>query len=488
MAQALVQCGFALGIIARTLTRIGIALLVVAAITGFYFFIFNQANSTTIALTFLLATLGIATRWGLLEAIVAAVAGVMCFNFFFLPPLFTFYLADTQNWVALFAFLITAVVASQLSASAKRRALEATRQREEVERLYKLSRALMLLDKSPPVGGQIADRIAQVFETARVAVFDRETDQIYTAGAIDDLETRLRDTAFESVAFHDPDMNLSILPLSLSGDAVGGLALCGAFISDTAVQAIGNLAAIAIERSRAEAAASRVEAARQNEAMKAMLLDALAHEFKTPLTSIKAAASSILEEGGLAQTELRTIIEEEADRLDSLVTDTIQMARIEAGDLKLHIQSHAVPDLIAAALEKLKVLFEEREITVQVSPEVPEVLADAGLTILTIRQLVTNALKYSDPESPIEIRSWSQDGLVRISVKDHGPGIPPKEQARIFERYYRMAQNAGRVPGTGLGLHIARSIIRAHGGRIWVESEPGHGSEFSFTLPATGAL
>src|ERR1044071_2588072 len=157
MAQALVQRGFALGIIVRTLARIGISLLIVAAIAAFYFFIFNKANSTTIALTFLLATLGIATRWGLLEAIVTSVAGVMCFNFFFLPPLFTFYLADTQNWVALFAFLITAVVASQLSASAKRRAMEATRQREEVERLYKLSRALLLLDKSRTVGGQIAD-------------------------------------------------------------------------------------------------------------------------------------------------------------------------------------------------------------------------------------------------------------------------------------------------------------------------------------------
>src|SRR5436309_3584674 len=134
----------------RTLARICGALLIVAGITAFYFFIFNQANSTTIALTFLLGTLGVATGWGLLEAIVASVAGVLCFNFFFLPPLFTFYLADTQNWVALFAFLVTAVVASQLSASAKQRALESTRRREEMERLYELSRALMLVDSWTP--------------------------------------------------------------------------------------------------------------------------------------------------------------------------------------------------------------------------------------------------------------------------------------------------------------------------------------------------
>jgi two-component system sensor histidine kinase KdpD len=488
MARALGQRTFALETIARRLTRIGISLLIVAAIAAFYFFIFTRANSTTIALTFLLATLGIATRWGLVEGIVTSVAGVMSFNFFFLPPLFTFYLADTQNWVALFAFLTTAVVASHLSASARRRALEATREREQVERLYKLSRALMLLDKDAPVGSQIAHRIAQVFETAGVSVFDREKDEIYAAGSIEDLGTRLRSAAFDSTAYYEPDRKVSILPVSLGADPVGSLAICGTAISDTAVQAIGNVAAVTIERARTEAAASRIEAARQNDAMKAMLLDALAHEFKTPLTSIKAAASSILEEGGPEQNELRAVIEEEVDRLDSLVTDTIQMARIEAGELKLHIQPYPVADLIAAALGKLKVLVEEREITIEVSPNLPRVLADAGLTSLTIRQLVTNALQYAGPESPIEIRSsLSQDGLVRISVKDQGPGIPAREQSRIFERYYRMPETAARVPGTGLGLNIARNIVQAHGGVLWVESEPGHGCEFSFTLPVSEA-
>src|SRR5262245_31422067 len=139
----------------QTVARVSGTLLIVSAITLFYFFVFNEANSTTIAMTFLLATLGVATWWGLLEAVVASVAGVLCFNFFFLPPLFTFYLSDPQNWVALSAFLITAVVASQLSSSAKRRAFEATRQREEMERLYELSRALMLVDDRSAGAGQI---------------------------------------------------------------------------------------------------------------------------------------------------------------------------------------------------------------------------------------------------------------------------------------------------------------------------------------------
>src|SRR5438552_17669200 len=220
----------------QTLARICGTLLIVAGITFFYFFIFNQANSTTIAMTFLLATLAVATGWGLPEAIVASVAGVLCFNFFFLPPLFTFYLADTQNWVALFAFLVTAVVASQLSASAKRRALEAMRQREEVERLYELSRALMLADKTSATGSQISQRIAQVFEVTGVAVFDRETDQIYKTGAADlpISDTKLRDSALQATAFHDIQTNLSVLPLSLGREPVGSPAIYGASLSNTA--------------------------------------------------------------------------------------------------------------------------------------------------------------------------------------------------------------------------------------------------------------
>src|SRR5437867_761333 len=469
----------------QTLARVLGTLLIIAGITAFYFFIFNQANSTTVAMTFLLATLGVATAWGLLEAIIASVAGMLCFNFFFLPPIFTFYLADTQNWVALFVFLVTAVVASQLSTSVKQRALEATRRREEMERLYELSRALMLVDKQSSTAGQISQRIAQVFAVDGVAVFDRETDQIYKTGAADlpISDTKLRDSALQATAFHDPGANLAILPLSLGREPVGSLAIYGGSISDTALHAIGNLAAIVMERARAEAATSRMEAARQNEAMKSMLLDALAYEFKTPLTSIKAAASSILDEGPPAQKELVAVIEEESDRLDSLVSETIRMARIEAGDLHLEKRPQAVVNLIKTALQKLKILLEDRDVRIEAGASLPEIMADGELVGLTIRQLLTNALKYANPESPIIIKVRAIDDAVQISVKDFGPGISPKNLQRIFEKYYRVEDNTGRIPGTGMGLTIARDIVQAHGGSIWVESAPGLGSEFFFTLP-----
>jgi two-component system sensor histidine kinase KdpD len=472
----------------KRLARVFGTLLIVAGITLFYFFVFKGANSATIAMTFLLATLAVATAWGLLEAIVASVAGVFCFNFFFLPPLFTLYMADPQNWVALFAFLVTAVVASQLSASARQRTLDATRQRVEMERLYELSRALMLLDEHSTIGSQISKKIAQVFDVTGVAIFDRTADQIYRTGEIDSVisGTKLKDAALQNTSSHDPASNLSILPLSLGREPVGSLAIYAGSISDTALHAIGNLAAIVMERAIAEITARRMEAAQENEAMKSMLLDALAHEFKTPLTSIKAAAESILDEKPSTQEELVTVIEEETDRLDLLVSETIRMARIESGDFELKRQPTAVEDLIAAALRKLRILLEERQVQIEADRNLPKVLADDELMGLTIRQLLTNALKYASPESAIVIRARAANDEVVVTVKDFGPGIAPKDQKRLFEKYYRVKDNTDSIPGTGMGLAIARNIVEAHGGKIWVESAPGQGSEFSFTLPIVG--
>jgi len=460
--------------------------LLILGITAFYSWIFTGVNSTTVALTFLLGILAIATAWGLPEAILASIVGMLSFNFFFLPPLGTFTIVDPQNWIALFAFIVTAVVASQLSASVRRKAREAMRQREEMERLYELSRALMLADKKSPMSAQISHRIAQVFDVQCVAVFDRQNDQVYKTGPGELLisDSRVRDAAVQGTAFHDPQLNLTMLPLALGGDTVGSLAIRGSSISDTALQAIANLASIAIERARAEEMASRMEAARQNEEMKAMLLDALAHEFKTPLTSIKIAASSILDEEPPAQKELVTVIDEETDRLDTLVSETIRMARIEAGDLRLDKQPSAVAPLVEAAVQKLKLLVEERSIRFEIPPDIPDILADRELISLSLRQLVVNALKYANPESPITIRAVADGAYVTLSVKDVGPGMPASEIPRIFERYYRAPDTRELVPGTGIGLAVAHDIVKAHGGTIWVDSVPGKGSEFFFTLPA----
>src|SRR4051812_41137368 len=235
------------------IVRVFLSLAAIAGITSLYSRIFTEANVTTIAMTYLLATLAIATAWGLREAIVASLASMFSFNFFFLPPYYTLTIMDPQNWVALVSFLVTAVVASKLSASARQRAVEAMRRQREMERLYDLSRALMLVDNRSATASQVAHRIDQLFEVEGVAVFDRAIDHIYRTGSIERLisDTKLKDAAVQRTASRDPATNLSILPLSLGGDLIGSLAIAGAYISDTALQAIGNLAAIVMERAKA---------------------------------------------------------------------------------------------------------------------------------------------------------------------------------------------------------------------------------------------
>jgi two-component system sensor histidine kinase KdpD len=257
---------------------------------------------------------------------------MLCFNFFFLPPVGTFTIADPQNWVALSAFLVTAIVASQLSAGARKRAIDATRREREIERLYELSRTLMFVDNHSAPAGQMSYWIVQVFKVPGVAIFDRYTNEIFRTGdcELPVSDGKLRDAAIQHTSFRDSRTNVSILPLSLGEETLGSLAIYGGSISDPAMQAISNLVAIARERARAGELASRVEAARRNEAMRSTLLDALAHEFTAPLASIRAAASSVLDEDQMVQKELVATIEAEADRLSSLVRETIHSASASA--------------------------------------------------------------------------------------------------------------------------------------------------------------
>jgi two-component system, OmpR family, sensor histidine kinase KdpD len=473
----------------------GAAALATIGLLTVFFYRLVPVNSTTVALSFLLAILAIAALWGLTEAILASVGGMLAFNYFFLPPVGAFTVADPQNWVALFAFLTTAVVASQLSSSAKRRASEAEQRQQEMEKLYALSRAFMLQggeDSFAGVGGEsgvaslMPYHVAQVFGLPAVALYERSNDRVFRAGP-DELgvvDNKLRDAALQNTEWQDPQSGVRVIPVSLGGMPLASLAVPAGLVSDAALHAIANLSAIILERSRTQEMAIRAEAARYNAQLKSTLLDALAHEFKTPLTSIKAAVSTVLEERGAPSRELLEIVEQESDRLTSLVTETIQMARIEAGNIRLELQPLHPADLIAGALNKMSAPVIDREIRVEASdPALPDVLADREMISLVIRQLVGNSLKFAPPESPVTIRARVWEDAVTFSVADSGPGIAEREQARIFEKFYRIREHATLVPGSGMGLPIAKEIVEAHGGRIWVRSRPGEGSEFFFTLP-----
>jgi two-component system sensor histidine kinase KdpD len=443
-------------------------------------------NSVTAALTLLLAILFISTLWGLAEATAASIAAIVGFNYFFLEPIGTLTIQDPQNIVAFVAFLITAVTASQLSAYARRRTAEAEGRRLEIERLYALVQNMMPRGSARNTASEFAQDVTKVFPGSAAAFYYLATGEVFRSGpesaGVTDAELRAAVDASEVSV--ERERAIAIEPVRLGIRSLGCLAVTGVLPSEQTLRAIGNLAAMAIEKARAFDDASRSESARQSEALKSALVDSLAHDIKTPLTSIKAAVTSLLGAAEPSQRELLTIIDEEADRLNRLAEEAGAMARIEAGKLHLEKRPVAVAELVSSALSALPA--DARPVTVKGAATLPLVEADPEFAAQVVKQLVENAFKYSPAGSPVSISAERRDAKIVIGVADSGSGIEENERTRIFDKFFRGRRHRFDTKGTGMGLAIAKGIVDAHGERIWVETEPGEGSVFYFTLPVAG--
>ncbi|HUI41809.1 MAG TPA: ATP-binding protein [Terriglobia bacterium] len=462
---------------------------IVFGITLVCFRVLRLGASTT-GFAYLAAILAVASGWGLIEAISASIAAVFCLNFFFVPPVLTLTVADPQNWVALFAFLATSLIASQLSARAKQRTSEALERQRDMERLYALSRSILLTNMDQNVARQIALQIAETFDFSAVALYDRSSGAIHRSGPgelLPGTDDRLRETAVKGTLFRDELTGTVVTAIRLGGEPIGALALSGALPSDTVLQALANLAAIGLERAHAQDAATRAEAARESQELKSTLLDAMAHEFKTPLTSMKAASSALLSDAVAepeARRELVSVVDEEIDHLNRLVTEAVQVARIEAGDVQLNRARYAAAAMLEGVRREAEPAGEGRAISVEVEPNLPPLNVDAELIKLALRQLMDNALRYSPPGSPVFLRARRDGNRVVIDIRDRGSGIPAAERPRVFEKFHR-GSNAGQTRGTGMGLSIAREIARAHRGDVWLEKSSPEGSEFCLSIPVT---
>ncbi len=370
-----------------------VAVVGIAAVTAALRLLGESINPTTVALAMLLVVLFVATRWGSGPAIVASVVGVFCLNFFFLPPVGTLTIGDPHNWIALIAFLITAVTAGQLSARVNRRAEEAEAGRREIKRLY--------------------DELRSAFERA-----------------------------------------------------------------------------------------SHAEALRQSERLKSALLDAVTHDLRTPLTSIKASVTTLLDElktkvadaspavlNEEGRLEMLEVINEECDRLNRFIEGLVEMARIEAGDFRLRRRWGTIEEMVEMALARAKKLTDRHRVEVEIENSLPVVLVDARAVSEVIYTLVDNAAKYSPAGTLIHIAaSRAEDEMIRASVDDRGPGIPVELRERVFDKFFRAIRDGdssrSQPSGTGMGLAIARGIVEAHSGRIWIESgADGLGTRVVFTLP-----
>jgi two-component system, OmpR family, sensor histidine kinase KdpD len=444
-------------------------------------------NATTQGFAYLLLILIIASVWGFFEAALASIAATLAFNFFFFEPIGRFTIDDSRNWVALFSFLATSLIASRLSTEAKRRTLDAVARQQDLERLYTFSRAILLIDNTDPFPKQLVQKLAGVFELSAAVLYERGTEEFYRAGPADfeGLDDQLRDAALEGTTFADTQHHRVITAVRLGSEPIAGLAMQGVQMPDSVVQGIANLVAIGLERARAQDLASQIEAARQTETLRTTLIDAMAHELKTPLTSIMAATTAVLADANQpleSRTELVRIADEEAKHLKDLIDESLEMARLNTANIKVHREPSNVGEIVRQVVAAMRSEIDNRQLEIVCDEHLRAIAVDQRLMKLAIKQLIDNALKYSPPDTPVKIQVHNGSGAITVAVTDHGNGIPVQEQNRIFERLYRSPSVQRQIPGSGLGLSIARDIVRAHRGDLSVTSHPGE-TTFRLTLP-----
>ena len=460
--------------------------LVIAAIGAITTVDFKlHVNHTTVALMFLVMVLLTSAYWGLRYAVVMAVCATAAFNFFFLPPIGTFTIADPQNWIALFAFLVTALVASNLAERARSEAEGAKQRRREVERLFGLSQRLLASENVLELLNALPLYVQETFSVGSVAVMAADHPTVYRSS----VETKFDENILRSTLLRGEPITqegVSYVPLRLGMRTVGALSVTGDALSRETLDALGSLAGLAIERARALEALSKNRAEQEHERLRSALLDSVTHEFRTPLTSIKASVTTLLSGATLedqGRRELLTVIDEETDRLNRLVGEASEMAQLDSGMFKLDLQPHSILEALGAATQDAKAALDDHPLEVVASETLPKVRMDLQRLREVLMHLLENAGKYSEPGVPIKVTSEVKGDRLVTSVADRGPGIDSFEQSLIFEKFYRGQNQRYTAPGTGMGLAIAKVIVEAHGGTIGVVSQLGSGSVFSFSLP-----
>jgi two-component system sensor histidine kinase KdpD len=448
-------------------------------------------NPTTVGFTFLLSVLIVSAAWGLRYAIFMALLAALAYNYFFLPPLYQFTISDPQNWVALFTFLLTAVIASELSERARREAIESHRRRNEVERLYSFSQQLLVSDNIFGLLNTIPKYMVDCFGVTSAAMFVEGKETYFFDIPSQSLfpTEQLKAISGRGEPVLDREHQICFMPLRLGVRSVGAIGLGGCDLSRESMEAIGSLAAIAIERAHTVEKLTRAEAARESDRLRSVLLDSVTHEFRTPLTAIKASAETLLSDVQLDQDqrkELLTVINEESDRLNRLVGEAAEVAQLDSHQLELHVEPHSIREAIDAALETSQQVLHQHPLEIKVPDDLPLIKIDVERISEVLVHLLENASKYSSPGTSIHVMAeLGTGGQVVTSVTDHGPGIDDVEQDMIFEKFYRGRNQRTRIQGTGMGLAIAKAIIELHGGTIGVRSQLGRGSVFYFSLPAT---
>ncbi len=461
-------------------------------------------SSTTVALALLLVVLGTATIGRLRIATLVSVVAMLTLNFFFLPPVRTFTIADPQNWIALFAFLAVAVIASNLSAAAQDRAREAIERRNELTRLFDLTRDVLLTTETASAIEALARHVARRFELSRVAIClpsDHEW-RIYQGGAeevgidVNVLNTALAkargtlefDAYQRAYGGHiraGEHNEVSIVPLRHGTRAVGLLASVSTTLDIGTLDAVAGVVAMAIERVDFLAERDAAALVRQKADLAATLLASLSHDLRTPLTAIRVAVENL--RGELPADDRRAqagAAIAELDRLTRLFQDILDMARIDAAAIRVEREWVAAADVVDAAVAHVRHTLEGHALRIDADTDT-EVEIDPRLASVALSHLLENAALYSPADREILVQARAEREGLYVSVTDSGPGLDPSELDHLFERFYRGRAARQATFGTGMGLSITRGLLAAAGGRVWAENVPDAGAKFSLVVPGS---
>ncbi len=484
-----------------------VALVVVATVVGWP--VHLVIEPTNLVILYLAAVVVAASLLGRGPAVLASILGVAAFDFFLVPPKLTFAVRDTQYLLTFLGLLVVGLVISTLAAKLRDQ-VEAGRLREEqTAALYSLSRDLAAAGERSAVVGAVVEHVGQTFGRAG-AILLPEEGGLAVVGSAPGVALEADEIAVATWAYRHgqaagegtdtlPSARMRHLPLTTARGALGVLSLAPGRSEERfdasrrrLIESFASQAAVAIERAELAEQAGQLELLRATEHLHAALLNSISHELRTPLASITGVLSTLRRPSGGARNatplddsargELVEVAWEQTGRLNRLVGNLLDMTRLEAGALRIVREPCDLQDLIGTVLADLAEPLQGREVSVALPADLPLISADFVLLAQALTNVLDNAQKYSPAGTPIEIAARLLPEAVELTLADRGPGIPPGERERVFEKFHR-GPGAGGTAGTGLGLSISRGILAAHGGSIEAVPREGGGTTMRLRVP-----
>ena len=485
----------------------GWAVVAVAIATGLAFVMFPQFELSNIIMIYLLSVVAVSTRTGPGAAALASILSVAAFDFFFVPPRFTFAVSDSQYLVTFGVMLIVALVVSGLTVSIRTQAESARRRERRTAALYEMSRELASTRGIAELLRVALRHVVDVFGGRMAILLPDGTGRLEPRASLlapfhmDPNDMAVGQWAYEHAqpagmgTDNLPGAQMLFVPLLASRGIVGilGLRLGDPHLFDAPdqwhlLETFANQIALALERGLLAEEAQAAQVSAESERLRSTLLSSVSHDLRTPLASITGGTSTLLDPAArlddAGRRELLQTMHGEAERLDRLVENLLEMTRLESGSVQARRDWYAIEEVLGAVLHRFGTRLHSRQVAIRIPPDLPLVRIDPVLIEQLLINLLDNALKYTPDGTPIEISAAAGDGGVVVEVADRGPGLAAGDEERVFEKFYRARAQATSTPGSGLGLAICRGIVEAHGGRIEAANRAGGGALFRFTLPA----